>query len=224
MRLRQFLVLMLVLSSAFSAKAQIDEKEDIFLKGLVLDSEKNPVKGGDIYVDSVKTSIETNKKGRFKILLDPDTKYISAFSWMSGIHTIEYNGETELTITFPGDNELVDEAKLLAMGFAVKSKTKLGKTKRRQKDYSKYQDVYQMIVAEVPGAQATGRTISLRGSAKNSVNFEAPPIFIVDDTQVSSIDFIRPNEIATLEVIRDEGTSLYGSRGAGGVIKITLKK
>jgi len=40
---------------------------------------------------------------------------------------------------------------------------------------------------------------------------------------VSSIDGINPNEVKSIEVLKGTSATIYGSRGAAGVILIYLK-
>jgi TonB-dependent SusC/RagA subfamily outer membrane receptor len=41
----------------------------------------------------------------------------------------------------------------------------------------------------------------------------------------NSIDYINPNDIASVEVLKDaSGTAIYGARGANGVVLITTKR
>ena len=50
------------------------------------------------------------------------------------------------------------------------------------------------------------------------------PLFIVDGSAVSSIEWINPHDVKSIDVLKDAAaTSIYGSRGANGVIIINLK-
>ena len=48
-------------------------------------------------------------------------------------------------------------------------------------------------------------------------------LLVVDDKIVSDISFIDTEYIRSIEFIDDVGTTLYGSMGANGVLKIYLK-
>jgi TonB-dependent SusC/RagA subfamily outer membrane receptor len=65
-------------------------------------------------------------------------------------------------------------------------------------------------------------TIIIRGI--NSIRNNSEPLFVVDGNVVSSIDFIVPNEVLSINVLKDADASIYGSRGSSGVIVIKLKK
>jgi TonB-dependent SusC/RagA subfamily outer membrane receptor len=73
-----------------------------------------------------------------------------------------------------------------------------------------------------PGAAAE---VTIRG--KGSINGTNTPLYIIDGIQVNAADFatINPGDIESYTVLKDaSSTSIYGSRGANGVIVITTKK
>lgn len=62
-------------------------------------------------------------------------------------------------------------------------------------------------------------------TAISSVPIDAStdPLFVVDGTVVGSIDWINPLNVKSINVLKDASASIYGSRGANGVIIINLK-
>ena len=70
-----------------------------------------------------------------------------------------------------------------------------------------------------PSVQVNGNKIVIRGV--NSIN-STDPLFVVDGIVVSSIDDISPSMVKSIEILKGSETSIYGSRGANGVILITL--
>ena len=69
------------------------------------------------------------------------------------------------------------------------------------------------------GAPGSGSSIRVRGVGSfNASN----PLFVVDGYLTDDISNIAPNDIASMEVLKDaSATAIYGSRGANGVILIT---
>jgi TonB-dependent SusC/RagA subfamily outer membrane receptor len=63
----------------------------------------------------------------------------------------------------------------------------------------------------------------LRGNAINSDYAGQDPLIIVDGAVVGSIEYIFPRDVASVRVIRDQDASIYGVRGANGVIVIKMK-
>ena len=46
----------------------------------------------------------------------------------------------------------------------------------------------------------------------------------MDGVTVSDISFVNPRDVKTIDVIKDGSASIYGIRGANGVILITTKR
>ena len=73
-----------------------------------------------------------------------------------------------------------------------------------------------------PGAASE---VTIRG--KGSINGTNAPLYIIDGVQVNAADFasINPGDIESYNVLKDaSATSVYGSRGANGVIVLTTKR
>ena len=85
-----------------------------------------------------------------------------------------------------------------------------------------YRDIYEMIQGKCSGVQVEGKRVIIRGIG--TIYAGTDPLFIVDGSAVSSIDWINPYDVKSIDVLKDAGaTSIYGSRGANGVIIINLK-
>ena len=79
-----------------------------------------------------------------------------------------------------------------------------------------------MIRGQVPGVRVIGKSINIQNA--NSFMMGTKPLFVVDGTTVESIDNIPPQLVRSIEVLKGASASIYGSRGANGVILITLKR
>ncbi len=78
-------------------------------------------------------------------------------------------------------------------------------------------------VQEVSGSPGKGLTVKVRGGG--SINYSTAPLYVVDGFPINSgLDNINPNDIASIEVLKDAASaSIYGSRGANGVVIVTTK-
>lgn len=89
-----------------------------------------------------------------------------------------------------------------------------------------YTSIGEYLKGRVPGLQVlkngSGYRYLIRGIS--SINSPTDPLFIVDGVEVIDIDFLNPNDVATVEVLKDASASIYGNRGACGVIVITTKR
>lgn len=89
-----------------------------------------------------------------------------------------------------------------------------------------YTSIGDYLKGRVAGLQVmkvgNGYKYLIRGIS--SLNAPTDPLFIVDGVEVSDIDFVSPNDVAAVEVLKDASASIYGNRGACGVIIITTKR
>lgn len=76
-------------------------------------------------------------------------------------------------------------------------------------------------VAQNSGSPGSPLTVRVRGVG--TIN-NADPLYIVDGIPVDGLDFLNPNDIETINVLKDAASAaIYGSRGANGVVLITTK-
>ena len=70
-----------------------------------------------------------------------------------------------------------------------------------------------------------GYSIQIRGFSTLDKGAGSSPLYIVDGIPVNNIDNIAPEEIASMDVLKDgSAAAIYGTRGTNGVILITTKR
>jgi TonB-linked SusC/RagA family outer membrane protein len=79
-----------------------------------------------------------------------------------------------------------------------------------------------VLVTPESGSPGAGAVIRIRGTGTlNNSN----PFYVVDGLLSDDISFVNPNDIESVEVLKDaSATAIYGSRGANGVIIVTTKR
>jgi len=94
-----------------------------------------------------------------------------------------------------------------------------------EKNIGSYTSMGEYLKGRVPGlyVRNDGGTYSYQVRGVNSINSSTEPLFVVDGVVVSSIDYINPLTVKSVEVLKDASASIYGSRGGCGVIIITTK-
>ena len=87
-----------------------------------------------------------------------------------------------------------------------------------------YTNIYDYIQGRVPGLTVLpNHHILIRGV--NSINSGTDPLIIVDGTEIAGdLSFLNPSDIKSIDVIKDGSASIYGVRGANGVIIITTRR
>lgn len=85
-----------------------------------------------------------------------------------------------------------------------------------------YNSMTDYLKGRVAGLDVTpDGKILIRGVS--SINGPNEALIVVDGSIVSDVNVYRPNEVEKVEVLKDASSSIYGSRGANGVVLITLK-
>ncbi len=231
MRLKIILVILLSSLMINGLNGQKKSKK-ITVTGYVVDSRQHPVSEAIIMIDGVKTDYLTDEKGYFKIRIKSSAGKIGIFTFTSGITEELIKGRTRINFVIPviipseisgkedpAYNEEID------IGYGtVKKKyltTPVNKINGNNKKYASYSSIYEMIAGEVPGVQVNGRSIIIQGTG--SLNLSSEPLFVVDGVQISSIDDISPQTVKSIEILKGASASIYGSRGANGVILINTK-
>ena len=94
------------------------------------------------------------------------------------------------------------------------------------KDVASYNDIGEYLQGRVPGLTVIkdGSRYRFLIRGMNTINGTSEPLLIVDGVEVSDISFLNPQDISSIDVLKDASASIYGARGAFGVILITTKR
>lgn len=84
-----------------------------------------------------------------------------------------------------------------------------------------YTNMYTYLQGRVPGVYVNGTNIIIRGIGSNT---NTAPLILVDGIEMDDISSIDPYYVSSVEVLKDASASMYGMRGANGVILITTRK
>lgn len=120
-------------------------------------------------------------------------------------------------VSNPGD-EIVDIGYTKARRDAVTgsvSKVKMDNTRM-------YSNIYEFLEGKVPGLTVQGESIRIRGN--NSLLGSNEPLILVDGVEFTNISDLNPNDVESVDVLKDGTASIYGVRGNNGVILIKMKK
>jgi hypothetical protein len=86
----------------------------------------------------------------------------------------------------------------------------------QKEDYSLYTDIYQLIKTKFPYVQIINHKIQVEPNAFGTGSV----LMIVNGIDVTDISFVQPRTVTSIQVLRRTETSIYGMRGANGVIII----
>jgi TonB-dependent SusC/RagA subfamily outer membrane receptor len=182
------------------------------VSGKVLNHKNKPVSGAVMYLDTLAITVITNKSGGYSLIVPDSIKNIKVYSkklgWLSSAYAKESTMDFMYLDTAPADPSLTPPN---------------GLNPDKDKTTVSFRTIYDMMRGRIAGVVVQqDNTIIVRGI--NSIRNNSEPLFIVDGNFVQSIDFVVPNQVLSITVLKDAEASIYGSRGASGVIVIKLKK
>jgi len=88
------------------------------------------------------------------------------------------------------------------------------------KNAETYTNIYDYLRGRIPGVEIVGTSIRIRG-INTTGNTDA--LIILDGMEVSDISDINPLDVKSVEVLKDAAATMYGVRGANGVVIIKTK-
>ena len=202
----------------------------ITIAGHVVDGTQAYVVDAIVMVDGNKTDKVTDEKGRYKIKVKPGASKIGILTMSNGILEEPLDGRTIINFTFEGSvapqtsNKVNPGDEIIDIGYgSVKKRSMTGNVSKidgSNPKYASYTSIYDMIRGEVPGVQVNGTSIRIQGAS--SLMLSTEPLFVVDGMVVNSISDIQPYSVKSIEILKGSSASIYGSRGANGVILIKL--
>lgn len=89
-----------------------------------------------------------------------------------------------------------------------------------------YNEIGEYLQGRVPGLTVIkdGSRYRFLIRGLNTINGTSEPLLIVDGVEVADISYLNPRDIASVDVLKDSSASIYGARGAFGVILITTRR
>ena len=201
------------------------------LSGNVLDNKtREPLIGVSVVVKGTSNGTITNLDGKFFIQTTPNATLV--FSYMGyASKEINIGNHKELTVMLEEKSESLDE--VVVIGYGVQKKSDItgaissvsGKDINNVPVASPLQALQGKAagvnIVQNTGAPGGNATIKIRGTG--TIN-DADPLYVVDGFIVDEINHLNPNDIASLEILKDAASSaVYGARAANGVVVITTK-
>lgn len=151
-----------------------------------------------------------------------------------GLQTQTVTIKPNLKIMMKSDSEMLDEVMVVAYGTAKKSSftgsasvvsgEKISKMQTSNVSKSLEGAMAGVQISQSSGQPGSSGSIYVRGLGSISAGKEA--LIVVDGVPYEgSLNQIAPNDIESMTVLKDAAAnSLYGARGANGVVLITTKK
>lgn len=223
--LRTFSALVCLLLMTTSLFAQ--EKT---VTGTVTDSTNEPLIGASVVIQGTSNGTITDIDGKYSITASPDN--VLEFSYVGMVkQDVKVGSQHVINVQLKEDSQMLAETVVIGYGSAKKrdltgSITNIKGAEIANKPSTNPLSSLQGKVAGVQiinsGQAGSDPEIRVRGT--NSIN-GYKPLYIVDGLFNDNINFLNPEDIESMEVLKDPSSlAIFGVRGANGVIIITTKK
>ncbi|WP_313581460.1 SusC/RagA family TonB-linked outer membrane protein [Chishuiella sp.] len=230
----KLLALLLLPMAAFA-------QENKTISGIIKSNEDGtPLVGVEIYVDGTSYETFTDENGFYELSVPENSILTINFDGFQPMQIpIESTENFNLTLipvddnlALENENKSLDEVVVIGYGKAKKSDLTgsvgvIDATKLTERNMTNPMEAMQGNVPGVQISTSTGRIgdgfdIIIRG--QNSMNESSKPLFVVDGVPTTDIDFLNPQDIARIDILKDaSSTAIYGSRGSNGVVIVTTK-
>lgn len=198
------------------------------INGKVLNAEDQPIDGASVTIKGSSEGTKTNSNGEFNIAVQKGAVLLFSYVGMTSQERLVKDGSS-IQVILESDNEL-DEIVVIGYG-TVKKRDLTGAVasvsgKDLQANLAKSAAgalqgrIAGVSVSNAGGTPGAGMSINIRGLSSLGSN---TPLYVIDGV-FGDINLVDPNDIASLEVLKDaSAAAIYGSRAANGVVIITTK-
>ncbi|MCH5720236.1 SusC/RagA family TonB-linked outer membrane protein [Niabella hibiscisoli] len=203
--------------------------------GQVLDETSGqPLAGANIVIQGTTQHIPVSPEGKFEFNVS-NTSTVLTVSY-AGYVTREINIGTQTNLIVSLSSSAGNLNEVVVIGYGTQRKKSItGSVASVNYDQFKdrsFSNVVQSLTGTVPGvnisqsqgAPGVAPVIQIRGIS--SITAGTNPLFVVDGVPLEdfNMNMINPQDIQSVEILKDASSaSIYGSRGANGVVMVTTK-
>lgn len=225
---KRFLAVLFCFLLSFTITAQ-----DKTLVGQITTFDSIPLIGVDIEVKSNGQIVQSDSLGRFQVFCNTKDRlnikangfYPEKVKVKENIRMILVNLKLK-----KGSNNIEQAERYVNVGYGYVSSKELlyavSNASSNDISFSKYDTVLDAIQGQFPGVMVSNGQIIVRGTS-TLMGVQGDAALVVIDGAISNTSdliTVSPHDVASIDVLKDGSSSVYGSRGANGVVIITTKK
>lgn len=220
-----------ILFFGFFLTALISFGQNIDITGTVIEDGSNePLPGVNVIVKNTNVGVTTDFDGNF-ILDNVAVNAVLVFSSL-GYQDQEFTviNDQPINITLVVDTATLEEVVIVGYGtqskkeitgaVSVVSSETIEKLNPVRVETALQGQVAGVSVTSQSGSPGSASSIRIRGITTNGNN---NPLILVDGNVVEDLSVVNPNDIESINVLKDATAGIYGVRAANGVILITTK-
>lgn len=209
------------------------QQDKVTVKGIVTDAKGEAIIGANIIEKGTTNGTITDIDGRFTLVVSEKASLV--FSYIGYLTQEMLVGKkTFLNVQLQEDNKTLDEVVITGYGgtqLRSKMTNSIAKVDNSTLSTGAHTNPAQALSGAVAGLrvqQTSGNpnstpTLVLRGGT--NLDGSGSPLVIIDGAVRESLSDVNPEDIESLEVMKDAGaTAIYGARASNGVILVTTKR
>lgn len=227
--MKRHLLCALLLSGSVMCLAQ----ETRTISGQVTDSNDASLVGATVVVAGTTIGTVTDADGRYRLTVPADATNLR----------VSYIGYDDATVAISGSEinvllleDLLDLEEIVVVGYGSMERkdvtSSITTVRAEDLNVGAFSSPAELLQGKIPGLVITNSSnpngsssISLRGASSLREGAAMEPYYIVDGVPGVSLSLVAPEDIESIDVLRDAtATAIYGSKAANGIIIVTTKK
>ena len=226
---KQFSVLFLIFLMSFFFTTGYSQGSVI--TGRVTSSTGEGLPGVSVLVKGTKKGTSTDNNGNFSVnVANPDATLVISSSGFDR-QEVALNGRSNISVGLQTANTQLEQVVVIGYGTAnkrdltgsiVKISGKEIADKPNTNPISSLQGKVAGLSIVNNGTPGSQPDVRIRGTVSIG---QVHPLYVVDGIFNDNIDYLNPNDIESIEVLKDPSSlAIFGVKGGSGVIAITTKK
>lgn len=217
------LIFLLSASQAFAQR-------NITVTGTVTDDQNQPLIGVGVIQKGTTNGQATDVNGKYTLILpEGATIVFSSIGFKSQEIVAD---KAVINVSLSTDTQILEET--VVVGYGVQRKSDItGAISQVKSEDLKNRSITTVDgglqgktagvqIVTTSGAPGASTSIRVRGYSSNS---DTTPLYVVDGLRTTSINYLDPNDIQSIEVLKDAASAaIYGAQAGNGVVLVTTKK
>ena len=219
------MAMLLILAGSLTVSAQNLVK----VTGKVIDELNSPMVGVSVIEKGTQNGVMTDGNGKYEITANAGSTLEFSYIGYLTVDKTAINGT--INVNMEPDNEMLEETVVVGYGVQKKSSLTGSVSQVKSEDIAgrTITSPAQALQGKTAGVQimtssaspSSSPSILVRGIGSNG---SSSPLVVVDG-RIGSLAGIDPNDIESMEVLKDGASAaIYGAEAGNGVILITTKK
>ncbi|WP_324670971.1 SusC/RagA family TonB-linked outer membrane protein [Hymenobacter sp. GOD-10R] len=206
------------------------------VKGTITDEKNTALPGATIRLKDSNKAVAAGGDGTYTIEVAAPTDVLVFSAIGTVAKEVTVGAQTVINVALASDAKQLSDVVVIGYGTSTRQDITGSVTTIKSEDFNQgvLTTPAQLLQGKVAGLNITKSgdpnqrpSVVLRGpSTIRTVNGGVTePFYVIDGVPGASIDLLAPDDIASIEVLKDaSSTAIYGARAANGVIIITTKK